>query len=765
MNRTVLSETLQRAVNFLAQQTGGSRSEIITRLADSVDAARSTVRQDVHGYIKKPSIKRLESYSSVLGFTLTDLVQMAREDEIVYDEPWIGLKGRESARSAGDIRYDETSDSGEWDKPSWSDWKSALDLEEDATWDSVSADVRSRVASTTVFGEAGADGFTDANFYPLVDPPSTLVFGALDSAWRLAGKAPDPDGLRSTLESLANSAFDESFREDESAIYPTGGKADPGDISVGDKVGWKTSSDSINTYGTIRRVQTSGTASPDDADYSLDASEDDPVFWTEVYDVEEGEHTGQETIHRASELTPMDSFPEKSKSSHEGVDLSLPSKIKNAADAFLDAKEEDFVPDSCGTGTGTDRANKISSDDLTWKDFLTRENGTPIPAYLNSHEEDVSAEGPPTEWSEEEWSDCGNAQMAAWGFYADWFKQKANELARARDEDEPYTTSIFANHETEVTPLMAIKSATPEGKTVEPFIDKVDEDDTEFKGSRHAEVKDVDRSSNIVEVYYAAWSEDAHDERFTQGAFEKSIKQFGPQSDKQRIVHLNQHMTMEPIGVPLEMREDDHGLFSRTRISETRLGEDVLTLYDDGVITEHSVGFKRKQTEQQEDGPDLIHEALLLEGSNVTWGANSDTPFMGFKSAEEAIPALADRLKSLRRALRDGLTDEVAKSVEMSIGHVESQLRTLLDSSASAFEKSEETNADPVKDEPLDKAVDAFEEQFQILDETTSEKRQGQNGNDDESGGIVTPDFDFDDQKEEDIVIPDEMTLFGGTNG
>lgn len=536
---TTLSEKLQRAVNFVAQQTGGSRSDVISRLADAVDAARSTVRQDVHGYIKQPSLDRLDAYADVLGFETRDFLRMAREDGIVYDEPWIGLKARDSARSAGDIRYDEKSDSGEWNKPTWSKWKSALDLADDATWESVSGDVRSRIAATTVFGEASADTFSDANFYPLVDPPSTLVFGALESAWSLAGKAPDPEGLRSTLETLANK-FDESF-EDES------------------------------------------------------------------------------------------------------------------------------------------------------------------------------------------------------------------------NQSDPQS-------QTEESPFMSIKTAAPEGITVDPFTEKIEEEDTEFKGSPYASVKDVDRSSNIVEVYYAAWTEDAHDERFVQGAFEDAIKKYGPESDRQRIVHLNQHMTTEPIGVPLEMREDEHGLFSRTKISETRLGEDVLTLYDDGVITEHSVGFKRVETEQQDEGPNLIKKALLLEGSNVTWGANADTPFLGFKSAEEAIPALANRLKSLRRALSSGLTDAVAKNIAHSISHVESQLRTLIDASAEAFEEEDQTNAQPLKEESLDRATRAFETQFEVLEDTADEKRPKGDGNADESSGIVTPDFDIKGDEDDDIVIPDDMTLFGGTN-
>lgn len=681
MQKTVLSEKIHRGVNWLARETDNSRTDIITRLASSVDAARSTVRQDVHGYIKKPSIDRLRAYSDVLGFSTRDFLRMAAQDGIVYEESWVGVKMRDTARGPDELEYSDTSMSEQWDESTWTEWKEELDLPEDMQWDEASQEVHARIAKATAYGEASADTFTDANTYPLIDATGTLVFGALDSAWKLAGRAPNPDSLRSTVETLANREFDESFESDESSLM-IGGKE----------------------------------------------------------------------MH---------------------VDMSVPAKIENAAQAFLDAKDEDLVPESCGTGTGTRRANKIANDDLSWKDFLTRDNGTPIPAYLNSHEEDVSAEGPPTDWNEEEWSDCGNAQMAAWGFYADWFKKKANEIARARDEEEPYKSRseqiaqkrVHTQPDNETTDVMSLKSATPSDRSVDPFTEKVNEEDTFFKGSPQAEIKDVDRSSNVIRAYYAAWTEDAHDERFTKGAFEDSIQRFGPPSEKQRIVHLNQHMTNEPIGVPIEMTEDDHGLLAKTRISETRLGEDVLTLYDDGVITEHSVGFKKQETEKQEDGPTLITKALLLEGSNVTWGANSDTPFMGFKSAEEAVPALADRLKSLRRALRDGLTDAVAKSVEESLGHVESQLRTILKQSASAFEENDHTNAEAVEQESIDRAVRSFEEQLSTLEDTKGKKRHSSDWNEDLGEEILTFDLHEEESEDDDLVVPDEMSLFGITNG
>ena len=118
--------------------------------------------------------------------------------------------------------------------------------------------------------------------------------------------------------------------------------------------------------------------------------------------------------------------------------VDLPERIQRAGELALEADEKGWIPDDCGTGRGTQRAEQGANNDLTVADFLTRENGTPVPAYLNSHAEDLSTDKPIGEWGEAEWSDCGNAGVGRWLFYDEWFKAKANELAEQRGEEPPY---------------------------------------------------------------------------------------------------------------------------------------------------------------------------------------------------------------------------------------------------------------------------------------------------------------------------------------
>jgi len=140
--------------------------------------------------------------------------------------------------------------------------------------------------------------------------------------------------------------------------------------------------------------------------------------------------------------------------------VDLPERIQNAGEAALEAAEEGLIPEECGTGVGTTRAEQGANNDVVVGDLLTRRNDmTPIPAYLNSHEEDLTADGPPTEWSDEEWADCGNVGVARWLYYVDWFKRKANELAEQRGEEPPYDdVSANATRYSENDPVQ-----TPQG--------------------------------------------------------------------------------------------------------------------------------------------------------------------------------------------------------------------------------------------------------------------------------------------------------------
>jgi len=122
----------------------------------------------------------------------------------------------------------------------------------------------------------------------------------------------------------------------------------------------------------------------------------------------------------------------------ETIDLTPPDRVANAASLGL-AKKDEFEDDlgDCGTGVGEDMAQAILDDGLTPEIVA---NGGDIasnsPAtYLDSHESDLDADGPPTSWSEEDWTGgCAEVQQALWGFYVDWFEEKEAAVEEAMAE-------------------------------------------------------------------------------------------------------------------------------------------------------------------------------------------------------------------------------------------------------------------------------------------------------------------------------------------
>jgi hypothetical protein len=65
-----------------------------------------------------------------------------------------------------------------------------------------------------------------------------------------------------------------------------------------------------------------------------------------------------------------------------------------------------------------------------------------------------------------------------------------------------------------------------------------------------------------------------------------------------------------------------------------------------------------------EEEVEQIYEVKLWEGSAVTFGANPNTPFTGFKSLEER----EDRIKTLVKAIKNGsYTDETFGLIEFEL--------------------------------------------------------------------------------------------------
>jgi len=121
----------------------------------------------------------------------------------------------------------------------------------------------------------------------------------------------------------------------------------------------------------------------------------------------------------------------------ETIDLTPPDYMIAAAEAAAEAGDEGLIPSDCGTGVGDRRRDQILDDEIG-PDVVDE-----MATYLTSHAEDVTAEGTPAGWSDDEWGDCGNAQYAKWGGVGDgrameWAQRNSDRVAELRGEEPTY---------------------------------------------------------------------------------------------------------------------------------------------------------------------------------------------------------------------------------------------------------------------------------------------------------------------------------------
>lgn len=214
--------------------------------------------------------------------------------------------------------------------------------------------------------------------------------------------------------------------------------------------------------------------------------------------------------------------------------------------------------------------------------------------------------------------------------------------------------------------------------------------------SIQAEVKDLDTKNRVVTGYLSNFGNVDHDKDImAKGAFTKSISE-----RKDSILFLNQHNWQQPHGGFAELVEDSKGLrFVSNKLPNTTYSNDALELYAAGIMKEHSIGFSTVKSDYDEkSGVRTIKEVKLYEGSNVTLGANPETPFTGFKSltTEEAN----DQVTKIVKMLRNGtLTDETFLTLEIALKQLQKHMYELGKSSLNEpLDDSTQTEEPNMKD-------------------------------------------------------------------
>lgn len=138
-----------------------------------------------------------------------------------------------------------------------------------------------------------------------------------------------------------------------------------------------------------------------------------------------------------------------------------------------------------------------------------------------------------------------------------------------------------------------------------------------------------DEEEGVFSGYGAVFGNlDSGGDIIEHGAFTKTLAKGW---ERVKILALHNDGIL-PIGRPLELREDENGLFLKAKISDTATWRDVKTLIKDGVLNELSIGYDPVVFEYDADQARHLKELELYEISVVTWAMNEQALIMDYKS-------------------------------------------------------------------------------------------------------------------------------------
>lgn len=189
--------------------------------------------------------------------------------------------------------------------------------------------------------------------------------------------------------------------------------------------------------------------------------------------------------------------------------------------------------------------------------------------------------------------------------------------------------------------------------------------------------KDVQAKEGIVTGYLAHFgSEDSESDVIYKGAFERTIAENGPQG-KARIKYLLDHDMKKVVGLFTTLKEDTTGLYYEAKVGKHAQGRDYLLMVEEGIIKEHSIGYKAVAPTKRKAGGRDLKEIKLFEGSGLQfWASNENTPIIGIKAME--LKSLADRFDLLTNAIRNGsFTDATMLKLDAELKEIHLKLNSL----------------------------------------------------------------------------------------
>ena len=187
------------------------------------------------------------------------------------------------------------------------------------------------------------------------------------------------------------------------------------------------------------------------------------------------------------------------------------------------------------------------------------------------------------------------------------------------------------------------------------------------------EIKDIDEKGIVTVAANALGNIDSQSDISHPGSFQKTLVE-----NFARLKWFLNHNPTILLGVPLEGKEVNPFLQIRGQLNmKKEVSRDVYEDYklyaEHGKTLEHSIGVDPVRKEQKGDVRH-VYEWKLWEYSTLTsWGANSETPLLGIKSAND-IPQAIDWLEIKMKG--GNYTDEKFVEIQKHINFLRSLTAT-----------------------------------------------------------------------------------------
>lgn len=168
------------------------------------------------------------------------------------------------------------------------------------------------------------------------------------------------------------------------------------------------------------------------------------------------------------------------------------------------------------------------------------------------------------------------------------------------------------------------------------------------------EIKATNDNSMEFEGYGSIFGNmDSYRDIVEKGCFNRTIK-----NNKNRIKVLWQHW--KPIGRPIDLHEDDKGLYIKGKLSDIQQGKEAYTLMKDKVINEMSIGYNTIKYEyDKEKNIRYLKELKLYEISLVTWAANDKARVSNVKNFDYFMDEITQG-----NVFKDCNQDKILKAID-----------------------------------------------------------------------------------------------------